>query len=212
MNRRALTALLAAVLVGGLAAPAQAAPITLTSGHADILDVDYAAGALSLDVLDGTGPADVERAPADVVFQVPAAAKITVPAGSAWSFLGPSGGTAWVLPQSGTPGLLYAGWNTLGVPAGALQLNTVTFRLIGVSGPGDFSVYTVAAGTPTRQFDSSDGLPDARTVARNSHAHANWAFTKAGTYTVTFEATAILAATGATVTSGAKTYTFTVLP
>jgi surface-anchored protein len=212
--RRRPTGRLAAVLltvavVAGTATPAHAAPVTLTSGHADVLDVDYEAGTLQLHVLDAT---DVERAPADVVFQVPAAAKTTVPGGSAWSFLGAPGDTAWVLPQSNTSGLLWAGWNTAEIPTGVLQTNSVTFRLTGLSGPGRFSVYTVSAGTPTRLFDSGDGLPDTRTVARNTHSHANWAFTAAGTYTATFEVTGRLASTGATVSTGAQAFTFTVLP
>jgi surface-anchored protein len=206
---RKVAALLTAVAVTALAAtPAQAATVTLTSGHADVLDVDYSAGALTLTVNDDV----TERNPADVILQVPAAAKITVPAGAAWSFLGAAGGTAWVLPQASTSGLLWAGWNTTEVPSGIFQSNSVTFRLNSFTGPGQVSVYTVSAGTPTRLFDSSDGLPDTRTVAYNAHTHANWGFTQAGTYTVTFEVTGKLLSTGATVTTGAKAFTFTVLP
>ncbi|MEU4154978.1 choice-of-anchor M domain-containing protein [Actinoplanes sp. NPDC026670] len=185
-----------------------AAPITLSAGHVDVLDVDYNAGALVLSVNDDVA----ERDPADVVLQVPAAAKVTVPSGSGWSFLGAPGATAWVLPQSSTSGLLWAGWNTTEIPSGVLQGNSVTFKLNSVTGPGNVSVYTVSAGTPARPYDSSDGLPDTRAVARNVHAHANWGFTAAGTYTVTFEVTGKLASTGATVTTGAKAFTFDVLP
>ncbi len=198
----ALSALLGTVL----------AATTLTSGHVDVLDVDYAAGALTLSVGDETGGSLVERDPADVVFQVPAAAKITVPGGAGWGFLGTPGDTAWVLPQSNTSGLLWAGWNTSEVPSGVLQGNSLSFKLTSVSGPGHMSVYTVSTGTPTRLFDSSDGLPDTRTVTRNAHTHANWGFTEAGTYSATFEVTARLAGTGATVSTGAKVFTFTVLP
>lgn len=208
--RTAVAALAAAVMVTVAAGPAAAAPVTLTSGHVDVIDVDYTAGALVLTVNDGTGATEIERDPAGVVLAVPAAAQVTVPSGSAWSFLGTAGDTAWVLPQSSTAGLLWAGWNTTEVPAGVLQGNSVTFRLTSVTGPGHVSVYTVSAGTPSRLFDSSDGLPDTRTVARNTHAHANWGFTEAGTYTVTFEVTGRLAATGATVSTGAKAFTFTV--
>lgn len=212
---KAAAALLTAVTVAVsvfAAAPAQAATVTLTSGHVDVLDVDYTAGALTLSVNDGTGATDVERDPADVVFEIPAAAKITVPSGSSWSFLGAPGSTAWVLPQASTAGLLWAGWNTAEIPSNVLQTNSVTVRLTDIAGPGQVSVYTVAAGTPTRLFDSSDGLPDTRTVTRNTHAHANWGFTQAGTYTATFEVTGRLASTGATITTGAKDFTFTVLP
>jgi surface-anchored protein len=205
----ALTTLALVVLTP---AAAHAAPVTLTAGHVDVFDVDYTGGVLSLDVLDGTGATEVERAPADVVLQVPAAAKITVPSGSSWSFLGASGGTAWVLPQSQNPALLFAGWNTLGVPAAAVQPGSLNLKLTAVAGPGRFSVYTIGAfGTPTKLFDSGDGLPDTRAVAAATHAHANWGFTEAGTYTATFEVTATLASTGTTVTTGAQPFTFTVL-
>jgi hypothetical protein len=137
---RAAAVLAAALsLVVAAAVPAQAATVTLTSGHVDVLDVDYTAGTLALTVNDDVA----ERNPADVVFQVPAAAKITVPSGSAWSFLGTAGGTAWVLPQGNTSGLLWAGWNTAEVPSGVFQSNSVTFRLNSFTGPGHVSVYTV---------------------------------------------------------------------
>jgi surface-anchored protein len=206
---RAAAVLAAALsLVVAAAVPAQAATVTLTSGHVDVLDVDYTAGTLALTVNDDVA----ERNPADVIFQVPAAAKITVPSGSAWSFLGTAGGTAWVLPQGNTSGLLWAGWNTAEVPSGVFQSNSVTFRLNSFTGPGHVSVYTVSAGTPTRLFDSSNGLPDTRTVTYNVHTHANWGFTAAGTYTLDFEVTGKLISTGATVTTGVKAFTFTVLP
>ena len=164
MRRLLTAAALAATLIVAGGSPAHAAT-TLTSGHVDVLDVDYTApGTLTLNVGDGTGGALVERHPADVVLQVPAAAKITVPAGSAWSFLGTAGGAAWVLPQGSTSGLLWAGWNTDEVPSGVFQSNSVTFRLNSFTGPGHVSVYTVSAGAPTRLFDSSDGLPDTRSV------------------------------------------------
>ncbi|MGW3891520.1 choice-of-anchor M domain-containing protein [Micromonospora chokoriensis] len=202
--------ILTAALLAGTATPVAAAPVVLSSGHVDVIDVDYAAGALSVNVLDGTGTTSVERNPADVLFRVPNTAKITVPGGSAWSFLG-TGGQAWVLPQSSTGGLLWAGWNTTEVPSGIFQNNRVTFKLTSVSGPAGFSIYTVSGGTPTVLFDSGNGLPDSLNVNYNTHAHANWGFDAAGTYAVTFEVTGKLAATGATVSSGAKTFTFEVL-
>ncbi|MEV4765884.1 choice-of-anchor M domain-containing protein [Micromonospora chokoriensis] len=202
--------LLTTALLAGTATPVAAAPVVLSSGHVDVIDVDYAAGALSVNVLDGTGTTSVERNPADVLFRVPNTAKITVPGGSAWSFLG-TGGQAWVLPQSSTAGLLWAGWNTTEVPSGVFQNNRVTFKLTSVSGPAGFSIYTVSGGTPTVLFDSGNGLPDSLNVNYNTHAHANWGFDAAGTYAVTFEVTGKLASTGATVSSGANTFTFEVL-
>jgi len=201
---------LGALIAGAVASPAQAVPIPLTSGHVDVLDVDYAGGALILRVLDGTGSPDVERNPSDVTFQVPVAAKVTgLPGTPAWSFLG-TGGTAWILPQNSVSGLLWAGWNTTEVPAGVFVGDKVTFRLTGVSGPGGFSVYTASGGTPTVLFDSGDGLPDTLDVARLAHAHPNWGFDAPGTYTVTFSVTGVLASTGATVSSGSRQFVFQV--
>ncbi|MFC8849490.1 MULTISPECIES: choice-of-anchor M domain-containing protein [unclassified Micromonospora] len=209
---RFLTGLtLTAALLAGTAVPAVAAPIVLSSGHVDVIDVDYASGALSVDLHDDTVSPAVERDPADVVLRVPNTAKLTVPSASAWSFLG-TGGQAWVLPQASTAGLLWAGWNTTDVPSGVFQNNRVTFKLTNVSGPAGFSVYTVSGGTPTVLFDSGNGLPDSLNVNRNTHAHVNWGFDAAGTYTVTFEVTGKLASNGTTISSGAKTWTFEVLP
>lgn len=193
-----------------VAAPAQAATVTLTSGHVDVLDVDYISGALVLRVLDGTGPTDVERNPADVILQVPVAAKTTsVPNTPQWSFLG-TGGTAWILPQNQVSGLIWPGWNTAEVPAGVFVGDKVTFNLTAVSGPAGFSVYTATGGTPTVLFDSGNGLPDTLDVARLTHAHANWGFDAAGTYTITFSVTGTLVG-GGTVSSGSKQFTFHVL-
>ncbi|MCX4471378.1 choice-of-anchor M domain-containing protein [Micromonospora sp. NBC_01655] len=202
---------LTAVLLVGTAIPAAAAPIVLSSGHVDVIDVDYAGGALTVNLLDDTVSPSVERNPADVVLRVPNSAKVTVPGGSAWSFLG-TGGHAWVLPQASTAGLLWAGWNTTEVPSGVFQNNRVAFKLTNVTGPAGFSVYTVSGGTPTVLFDSGNGLPDSLNVSRNTHAHVNWGFDAAGTYTVTFEVTGRLASDGTTVSSGAKTWNFEVLP
>ncbi|MGA4687231.1 choice-of-anchor M domain-containing protein [Micromonospora sp. AB353] len=210
-NRFLAGLVLTAALLAGTTTPVAAAPLVLTSGHVDIIDVDYAAGALTVNVLDGTGPTGVERDPADVLFRVPNTAKVSVPGGSSWAFLG-TGGQAWVLPQSNTAGLLWAGWNTTEVSAGVFQNNRVAFKLTSVSGPAGFSLYTVSGGTPSVLFDSGNGLPDSLNVNRNTHTHANWGFDAAGTYAVTFEVTGKLAATGSTVTSGPKTFTFEVLP
>ncbi|WP_051798111.1 choice-of-anchor M domain-containing protein [Catenuloplanes japonicus] len=194
--RLAAVALTAAVAGSLLATPAQAAPITLSAGHVDVLDVDYAGGVVTLDLRDGTGSTPVDRNPADVILDVPAAARTTVPSGTAWSFLGTAGSTVWVLPQSQNANLLFAGWDT----TGATGAPALTFRLTAVSGPGRFSVYTTGSfGTPTKLFDSGDGLPDSLAVPVGTHAHANWAFSAAGTYAVTFDVNGV-----------AATYTFQV--
>ena len=201
--------LLAGVLSLAAAAPARAAVVELASGHVDVIDVNHAAGGpIVVSVRDDTGSVPVERDPSTVVFRVPAAAYTAVPSGTAWSFLG-SGGHAYVLPQTNTPGLLWAGWNTTDVASGALQNNRVVLRLTGVQGPGGFSVFTASGGAPTVLFDSGDGLPDSLNLNRNVHAHVNWGFDVAGTYVATFQVSGVRASNGQTVSTSAQ-FTFQV--
>ncbi|MEV2237102.1 choice-of-anchor M domain-containing protein [Micromonospora sp. NPDC049891] len=201
--------LLAGALALVVADPARAAVVELTSGHVDVIDVNHVAGGpIVVSVRDDTGSTPVERDPSTVVFKVPSAAHTAVPSGSAWSFLG-SGGYAYVLPQTNTSGLLWAGWNTTDVASGALQLNRVTFALTGVQGPGGFSVFTASGGTPTVLFDSGNGLPDSLNVNRNVHAHLNWGFDVAGTYVATFTVSGVRASNGQSV-STTKQFTFQV--
>ncbi|WP_222722864.1 choice-of-anchor M domain-containing protein [Actinomadura alba] len=192
------------------ATPALAEPVTLTSGHVDILDVNYVSDNLNVKVRDETSGAAVERNPADVTFQVPAAAKTTVPSGSAWSFLGTAGSTVWVLPQSQVSNLIWPGWNTADVAGGVFDGNRLTFELVSVTG-GQFSIYRTSLGSPTVLFHSRDSGPKTQYVSAGSHAHANWAFNTAGTYTVTFKVTGTLAGTTTTKTSGNVSFTFQVL-
>lgn len=205
----AASSALAAALAVAVPAPAQATTIELASGHVDVIDVNHVAGGpIVVSVGDDTGSTRVERDPSTVVFKVPAAAYTAVPSSSAWSFLG-SGGYAYVLPQTNTAGLLWAGWDTVGVASGALQNNRVVFKLTDVQGPGGFSVFTASGGTPTVLFDSGDGLPDSLNVNRNTHAHANWGFDVAGTYVATFEVSGVRSSNGQTVSATAA-FTFEV--
>lgn len=189
-------------LIGATAVPAHA--VTLTSGHVDVIDVDWPTGSpLVFNTLD---PSGVEHDPNTVVIDVPPAAKTTVPSGSAWSFLGTAGSTVWVLPDSVGSGLVEAGWNTTEVTAAGsvnFSLQTVTGDPPPAAAPGNFSIYTVTLATPTVLFNSGNGLPDNLSVLANRHKHANWAFTAAGTYKVTFQITG----TGGASDSGTVTFT-----
>ncbi|WP_158843878.1 choice-of-anchor M domain-containing protein [Saccharothrix deserti] len=203
----------AAAFAAGLAllAPGSANAATISQGHIDALDIDWTGSALTLDIRDATVSPAVDRAPSTVTLNVVSGAKTTVPSNSAYSFLGTPGSPVWILPQNQVSGILWPGLDTAGVPTGVLQNNSLNARLVSVTGPADVSVYTTAFGSPTVWFDSGNGLPDSRTLAVNTHAHANWAFEAAGTYTVVFEATATTTS-GAAVGTGQQTYTFTVQP
>lgn len=207
--------LAAAALATGLAllttGTAHAA-VTISSGHVDAIDVDWTGSTLTLDLRDSTVSPAVDHDPSTVTLNAVSASKSTVPAGSAYSFLGTQGATFWVLPQNQVSGILWPGFNTGDVPSGVLLNNSMSVKLVSVTGPADFSVYTTGfGGSVTVWFDSGNGLPDTRALGVNTHSHANWAFEAAGTYTAVFEVTATTAA-GGSVTTGQKSYTFTVQP
>jgi surface-anchored protein len=194
-----------AILLAATAIPASAATIVLTSGHVDVVDVNYSGGTLSVQLLDGT----VERSPAGVELHVLAAAKTTVPTNPAYSFLGAPGSTVWILPQTQRSGLLWPGWNATDVPSGVFS-GSLSFSLVSVSG-GNLAIYTSSLAGPTVLFNSANGLPDTNALSAGAHAHANWAFNTATTYTVTFRVSGTLLSTGAVV-SDEKSYTFKVIP
>ena len=88
----------------------------------------------------------------------------------------------------------------------------ITLTLKGVSGPGEFSLYSIDAfGAPVVEMATSDGITaaDAVTVLAGSHAHYNFAFTAIGRYAIDFEATASLPG-GTATSSGIVTYFFRV--
>lgn len=205
---------LAAALTG-LTAPASAAPapaaapLVLSSGHVDAVDVEYEDGELALAVHDDA--TDAAYAPSDVVLRVRNLARTTVPDDPAYAFLGTPGAPVWVLPEIQNPDLLWAGLSTEELEPGVFAGDQVTIRVERVRGPGDVAVFTQdAVGAPAVLADSGDGLPDTIRLGTGGHVHAGWAFDRPGTYQLRVRATATLAATGAPVTSAPATYTFSV--
>lgn len=206
-----------AAALAGTAVPAQAyavaAPVVLSAGHVDVVDVEYEDGALEIGVHDESVEPDVERAPSDVVFLVKKQAKTTVPADPAFGFLGTAGAKVWILPEIQNEELLWPGLSTEELESGVFVNDSVTLTAQQVTGPGQVAVYTEnAVGTPTVLVTSGDGLPDAVPLTAGGHLHANWAFQKAGAYCIEVKATATLAATGETVSSDLVSYKFVVQP
>jgi surface-anchored protein len=210
-----LTAALTASVV--LATTARTAPahastlVVLEKGHVDVVDVEFEAGEFELLVHDETVEPAVEREPDEVLFRALPGSQTTVPADPAFSFLGAPGAPVWVLPQQDNPDLLFAGLSTEELEPGVFTADSVTVKLRGVFGPGRFSFFVEdAVGQPQVLFNSGDGLPDAFPLAIGTHQHANWAFTKKGTYVLILQVSATLAATGETVRSDSVPYLFKV--
>lgn len=199
-----------ASLAVGVQPAAAAEQVVLSKGHTDAVDVHYEGGALSLQVHDDTVSPAVYRDPADVTFHALPASAVEVPDHPDYAFLGPAGTTVWMLPQVQDPDLLWPGWNTTTLQSGVFAGDAVTMSLVDVEGPGDVWVFmSDALGLPLHKFRTDDGLPDALQVPVHTHAHANWAFSATGTYTLTFQADATLAG-GTPVSTGPVDYTFVI--
>jgi surface-anchored protein len=203
----ALAAAATAALLGLTAAPAAAA--TIQSGHLDALDLDYAGGALTLDIKTYS-PVNDDLGPAGTTLRLLSSSAITVPSGSAWTCLGAAGSTVYVAPQTQNSSLIWAGWNTEDVPAAQ---GPVKLELVSASGPGRFALYTTNSfGTPTYRLNTNTaaGCPVSvwpGGIAAGTHAHGNWAFSALGTYTLTFKATT---QNGSGVSTPNVSYTFQV--
>lgn len=201
MNRRTVMALLGALTLSALltpllpAAPAAhaAEPVTLDKGHVDAISPRLDGSGLHLDVADGTGAATVHRDPAEVTFGVLPRAAYDLPADlpAAYAFLGEAGDRVWMLPLTQDPELLWPGWSTERIPAGALAGDRMTFTLSGVDGPGAVALWTTDSfGNPAVTANSRDGLPDSFAVGAHVHAHSYWAFTRPGDYALHWTVTA----------------------
>lgn len=198
----------------GTTVPAQASSLTvLSAGHVDVIDVAYEDGRLEIGVHDETVEPDVERDADDVVFLVKKAAKTTVPANSAYGFLGTAGSPVWILPEIQNEDLLWPGIATEEIESGVFAGDTVTVEVEKVTGAGRVAVFTEdAVGNPDVLVNSGDGLPDALTLEAGQHRHTSWAFQRAGVYLIKVRATATLAGGSATVTSEPAVYKFVVQP
>ncbi|MFF9838980.1 choice-of-anchor M domain-containing protein [Streptomyces sp. NPDC013740] len=165
--------------------PVETSRKVLDEGHVDIA-ARLVGGRLQIHVKDGTVPGkSVWREPSSVVLRVKPQARKTIPAHKDFAFLGRAGGPVWLLDQVQQPGLLWPGWSTDNVPAGALR-GDVEFKLVKAEGPGGFALYNYdGLSGATVRFNSADGVPDAFGVPQNTHAHGGWAFGKEGAYRLT---------------------------
>jgi surface-anchored protein len=206
------------ILVGLLASSSLVlhAQTTLLQGHADV-GIAFEDGAWDLHVHDESEPppGGTEYGPDEVVLLVGTEAEQTVPENPAFSFLGTGGDSLWVLPQNENPSLLFLGIATEEIEAGFFENDRVALTLAGYNGPGHFALYQVDGfGSPTVYMNTRDGLStdDLFEMQVGTHAHANWAFSEPGTYTLSFEASGTLMEGSLFSSSGPVDYTFTVVP
>jgi surface-anchored protein len=194
----------------------------LDTGHVDGIGFAFEDGAWDLHIhdehIDGF---DNEYAPDGAIFRVLEAARTVVPSDPAFSFLGAPGVDIWVLPQgedeAESLGVLFLGYGAEEIAPGtftgdiALSLTAVDFTPeSGITGPGDFALYTVdSGGVPAVSMNSADGISaaDFSTVPQGGHSHFFWAFSKPGYYRISYRAIASL---GGSPVTGDATYSYRV--
>jgi surface-anchored protein len=162
----------------------------ISDGHVDMGPV-LSGGKLVIRLKDDSTTPPTWRELAGVTLKVTDKALIDVPSGAGYAFLGKAGDKVYLLPQSQQSGIVWPGWNTQHESVVKGTKGNVTWRLKQVSGPGQFKLFlTGSFGTPEVIFDSAKSLPQQLGIAPNTHAHGNWAFTKAGVYRLTVDMTA----------------------
>jgi surface-anchored protein len=167
-----------------------------TEGHGDLF-IGYDAG-LEISIRSAFGRTSEHLVdPARVCVIVPAASHALslslggAPEGEEFAFLGLAAGEGfWMLPASPRPGMPWFGAATEAIPSGLYASDRVVLSITQVNTPigGNVSVFaTDPLGAPSLFYSTVTG---ARTHAfpSGAHLHFDWAFTLAGTYTLTFRA------------------------
>lgn len=156
------------------------------AGHVDI-GPTLNTGEWRVQVHDDTSVPAFWRSLDDVVLQVNDHAIQQVPEGEAYAFLGQQPGTdVWIVPQVQKPDVIWVGWNTQ-EPNVLDTLNRgVTLRVLGVEGPGDLTVYlqTGNFGDVLVLYSTLQPFPQESWIEVNTHTHANWVFSRPGSYLV----------------------------
>ncbi len=181
----------------------------LPSAHVD-LNVTYHAGAGLFGLGFRHELTARQFAGAEALAHAPASARVMVPAGAQWSFLGPEGSTFWSFPlaqvTSNGRRVLYLGWSAYGVAPGIFAGNAVAVRLQAVRnltlpGSGRYFAYTTSSQQPVLAFGSRPGDPAEIVLPAGGHTHYNQAFTAPGLYRLDFVVSGVLAANGLRVES-----------
>ena len=188
--------------------------------HLDF-EVELEDGELELKIHDDTN--DVVFKPDAALIFVGPMALTTRPADAAFDFIGVQpGATYWRLPQNANPNLVFPGFSTEDLPTGAVGsyvetdsrvISTaqpwVTFQVVGVDGPGQFSIWASGDEGPLVWVSTANGLneDDKVIVPSGTHVHYNLGFTAPGVYRVIFQAS-FLDAEGRRVVSEPTAFVF----
>lgn len=166
-------------------APAPADRVVIADVHTDAISTFWDDGGLVLASKADTPELGTRYEAEQVWFHVDDDSRRTVP--STRPFIAPEGTQVWIAPQSFAVGQLWPGFSTEDVPDGTLDGDTTTLTLLEVDGPGDFELYLNDVDGAVRQWSSDEDFTSFNLVGR-THMHTNWAFTEAGTYELTVQA------------------------
>jgi surface-anchored protein len=187
------------------------ATTTISSGHADIFEVDYEQVGTDKPTLHFGVHTDAGHfEPANVLLEVKNSAY-----SSTSLFLSPIttilGANAWILPadleQADILGLIEAGVAKAGFP----DAGPVTFTMVaaGASNPGNFALFNSSSAIRLSATGSEVGTSSFSITT--GHIHYNWGFSAPGTYTFDLKASYTDADFGV-LESATETYTFNVIP
>ncbi|MDU7359589.1 MAG: choice-of-anchor M domain-containing protein [Propionibacteriaceae bacterium] len=165
--------------------------VTLGEGHIDlgprIIDGKWTFLARD-DTAKLQGGKALWRNPDDVVFKVHDKAKLTLPEGDEYAFTGAKAGDeVWAVPQTETPGVIWLGWNTQDPDVVNTTDRGVTLQVLQakhMDGDGAMTLFLQPGNFAPPQLLFDGKQQGDIWVDLNTHTHANWVFTKPGTYLV----------------------------
>jgi surface-anchored protein len=176
---------------GSAATHARAAKkTTLRKGHIDAVSAKFRSGDFRTLVKDATkGNNKVKwREPESVLVRVAPRSEVRLRQGL--EFIGPTGKRVWMIPQVEKPGVIWSGWNTEAVNSSQIE-GDVDWNLKSLKGPGKVVIFqTGPFGDFDVLFNTRKKLPQQLAIPLGTHAHANWAFTRKGTYRMRYSMSA----------------------
>ncbi|MDO5750450.1 MAG: TIGR03773 family transporter-associated surface protein [Rothia sp. (in: high G+C Gram-positive bacteria)] len=234
LNALSLSALLTLAPIAALPAQAQeSAPAPSASSSAEAKDANghlimngrYIVAGVHTEIVNAlwdsqskslglNSVADIDRgsaafSPASTVFQLPdvesARSKVT----KRYDFIAPEGTDIFYIPGTRAEGLLFPGFGAEDIQRGIFKDDALSLELISSTVPegGRAEIFSETLGEQPRLFSTADSLSPF-TMYAGGHYHASWAFTRAGTYELSFRLSAQLL--DGTPVSTVQTYTLVV--
>ena len=178
--------------IQGTGASTDTPRVVFDRGELD-MEVAYEDGEWELVLLDEVNEKEIEAG--DAALHAGPSTWQAVPSDPAFGFLGNPGDSIYILPQDEKEGILFLGIAGDEIESGVFENDQVSLNLSTVEGPGSVYLYsTDAFGTPSKYFDSGDGISseDHFPVSVGGHSHQNWAFSSPGIYRVGLNASGVL--------------------